>query len=225
MSSFTLVNLFSGPDGNLPFYIRLPAGQSVSPGVYQADSPLKVKWFYSVPGVAIAGIGIFFESPGFKRGVLGIGFNWGTGTDSLGSLSITVLPDCRILAQDVNFGTAAFASKLEPVQSSMGIRCSVNTPYYVSLNNGLSPQNGDQRAMKSQTGNTYLKYDIFKNSSNDRWGSGNERWSSLNATINPGVHNGVTQQNYVFTTKIVDENADTVPAGTYQDTVTVQVEF
>lgn len=42
MSSFTLVNLFSGPDGNLPFYIRLPAGQSVSPGVYQADSPLKV---------------------------------------------------------------------------------------------------------------------------------------------------------------------------------------
>ncbi|ELW9407718.1 spore Coat Protein U domain protein, partial [Acinetobacter baumannii 25750_6] len=166
-----------------------------------------------------------FESPGFRRGALGIGFNWGSGADSLGSLSITVLPDCRILAQDVNFGTAAFASKLEPVQSSMGIRCSVNTPYYVSLNNGLSPQNGNQRAMKSQTGNTFLKYDIFKNSSNDRWGSGNERWSSLNATINPGVHNGVTQQNYVFTTKIVDENADTVPAGTYQDTVTVQVEF
>ncbi|MEI1672847.1 Csu fimbrial tip adhesin CsuE [Acinetobacter baumannii] len=225
MSSFTLVNLFSGPDGNLPFYIRLPAGQSVSPGVYRADSPLKVKWFYSVPAVAIVGIGAFFESPGFKRGVLGIGFNWGSGADSLGSLSINVLPDCRILAQDVNFGTAAFASKLEPVQSSMGIRCSVNTPYYVSLNNGLSPQNGNQRAMKSQTGNTFLKYDIFKNSSNDRWGSGNERWSSLNATINPGVHNGVTQQNYVFTTKIVDENADTIPAGTYQDTVTVQVEF
>ena len=57
--------------------------------------------------------------------------------------------------------------------------------------------------MKSQTGNTFLKYDIFKNSSNDRWGSGNERWSSLNATINPGVHNGVTQQNYVFTTKLL----------------------
>ena len=155
-----------------------------------------------MPAVAIVGIGVFFESPGFRRGALGIGFNWGSGADSLGSLSITVLPDCRILAQDVNFGTAAFASKLEPVQSSMGIRCSVNTPYYVSLNNGLSPQNGNQRAMKSQTGNTFLKYDIFKNSSNDRWGSGNERWSSLNATINPGVHNGVTQQNYVFTTKL-----------------------
>ncbi|HCW3749056.1 spore coat protein U domain-containing protein [Acinetobacter baumannii] len=225
MSSFTLVNLFSGPDGNLPFYIRLPAGQSVSPGVYRADTPLKVKWFYSVPAVAVAGIGFYFESPGFKRGVLGIGFNWGSGADSLGSLSITVLPDCRILTQDVNFGTAAFASKLEPVQSSMGIRCSLKTPYYVSLNNGLSPQNGDQRAMKSQSGNVFLKYDIFKNSSNDRWGSGNERWSSLNATINPGVHDAVTQQNYVFTTKITDENADTTPAGVYQDTVTVQVEF
>lgn len=91
-----------------------------------------------MPAVAIVGIGVFFESPGFRRGALGIGFNWGSGADSLGSLSITVLPDCRILAQDVNFGTAAFASKLEPVQSSMGIRCSVNTPYYVSLNNGLS---------------------------------------------------------------------------------------
>jgi spore coat protein U-like protein len=94
----------------------------------------------------------------------------------------------------------------------MGIRCSVNTPYYVSLNNGLSPQNGDQRAMKSQTGNTYLKYDIFKNSSNDRW----EAVTSVGqfkCNINPGVHNGVTQQNYVFTTKIVEENAEQVSSG------------
>ena len=111
MSSFTLVNLLAGLMA-ITFYIRLPAGQSVSPGVYQADSPLKVKWFYSVPAVAIVGIGVFFESPGFRRGALGIGFNWGSGADSLGSLSITVLPDCRILAQDVNFGTAAFASSL-----------------------------------------------------------------------------------------------------------------
>ena len=78
--------------------------------------------------------------------------------------------------------------------------------------------------MKSQTGNTYLKYDIFKNSSNDRWGSGNERWSSLNATINPGYITGNSAELCVYY-KIVDENADTVPAGTYQDTVTVQVEF
>lgn len=225
MSGLSAVNFFTGPDGNLPFYIRLPAGQNVSPGVYTSDVPLQVKWFYSVPGLAVLGIGAFYESRGFNRGFLGVGFSWGTGVTSNSPLSITVLPDCRILTQDVNFGTAPSASHLEPVQSTVGIRCASKTPYYVSLNNGLYPQDGSQRAMKSDLGDVYLKYDIFKNSSNVRWGSGNERWSSNEATSNAGQYDAIAQQNYAFTTKIIDENSDSTPAGGYEDTITVQVEF
>jgi spore coat protein U-like protein len=142
MSSFTIINFFTGPNGALPFYAKINPGQAVSPGIYRAETPFKVKWYYSVPAIAVAGIGFYFSSPGFNRGIFGIGFDWGSGSDSSLNLSIEVLPDCRIATNDVNFGTAAFADAFTPVKTSMGIRCSVKTPYKVSLNDGLYPQNG-----------------------------------------------------------------------------------
>ena len=126
----------------------------------------------------------------------------------------------------MNLGTAAFADAFVPVQTSMGIRCSAKTPYNVGLNNGLNPRSRPQRAMKSETRNNYLRYEIYKNSSTERWGSnGSERWSSANATTNPGNYDAKNQQGYSFTTKILETNSDNLPAGKYSDTVTVQVEF
>jgi spore coat protein U-like protein len=225
LSRYSILNFFSGPNGSLPFYYQIPAGQNVSPGDYVAEKPFQLKWYYSVPAIAVAGIGIYFESPGFRRGVIGVGFRWGSGVDSIQTMKIRVLPDCRILTNDINFGTAAFIGQFQPVQTSMGIRCSINTPYSVSLNNGLYPQDGTQRAMKSQTSNDFMKYEIYKNATTERWGSGNENWSSLAATVNPGVHDGITQQGYMFTAKVLDSNPDTLPASTYQDTITVEVSF
>ena len=82
MSSFTLVNLLAGLMA-ITFLHTASGWTKCIAGVYQADSPLKVKWFYSVPAVAIVGIGVFFESPGFRRGALGIGFNWEVGQTRL----------------------------------------------------------------------------------------------------------------------------------------------
>lgn len=225
LTSFSLLNFFSGPNNSIPFYVQIPAGQIVSPGTYVSESPFSVKWYYSVPGLAVVGIGVFYQSPGFVRPGIFNSLNWGSGVDSSLSMQITVLPDCRISTNDVNFGTAAFAGAFEPVRTSMGIRCSAKTPYYVSLNNGLNPQNGNQRAMKSTTGNNYLSYDIYKNTSTERWGTGSERWSSANASSNPNVYDAKTQQSYAFTTKILPNNSNSLPAGTYTDTITVQVEF
>jgi len=225
MSSFTIINFFTGPNGALPFYAKINPGQAVSPGIYRAETPFKVKWYYSVPAIAVAGIGFYFSSPGFNRGILGIGFDWGSGSDSSLNLSIEVLPDCRIATNDVNFGTAAFADAFTPVKTSMGIRCSVKTPYKVSLNDGLYPQNGNQRAMKSETGNNYMSYEIYKNSSTERWGRNNEQWLSDVATTNPGIYDAKTQQGYAFTTKVLETNSLSLPAGKYSDTITVQVEF
>jgi spore coat protein U-like protein len=225
LSEFSILNFFTGPDESLPFYISIPVGQMVSPGTYISEKNFNIKWFYSVPGFAVAGIGEFYESPGFVRGFLGSVRSWGTGRDSSLGMQITILPDCRISTSNVNFGTAAFAGAFEPVKTSMGIKCSAKTPYHVSLNNGLNPQNGSQRAMKSTTGNNYLKYEIYKNATSERWGSGNQRWSSANATLNPGVYDGLLQQGYSFTTRILPDNSNSLPAGIYNDTITVQVEF
>lgn len=225
MSSFTIINFFTGPNGALPFYAKINPGQAVSPGTYLAETPFKVKWYYSVPELAVVGLGLFFESPGFKRPGLFTDTTWGSGSDSSINLDIEVLPDCRIATNDVNFGTAAFANAFTPVKTSMGIRCSVKTPYKVSLNDGLYPQNGNQRAMKSETGNNYMSYEIYKNSTTERWGRNNEQWLSDIATTNPGIYDAKTQQGYAFTTKILDTNSLSLPAGKYSDTVTVQVEF
>ena len=79
--------------------------------------------------------------------------------------------------------------------------------------------------MKSETGNNYLSYEIYKNATTERWGSiGNERWSSLEATTNPGQHN-TNQQGFAFTAKVLDTNSPSLPAGNYSDTITVNVEF
>lgn len=225
LSGFSIINFFTGPNESLPFYITIPSGQNVSPGTYVSERNFNVKWFYSVPGFAVGGIGVFYESPGFVRGLLGSVRAWGTGTDSSLAMQITILPDCRISTSNVNFGTAAFAGAFEPVKTTMGIKCSSKTPYHVSLNNGLNPQNGSQRAMKSTTSNNFLKYEIYKNETLERWGSGNQRWSSANATLNPGVYDGLLQQGYSFTTRILPDNSNSLPAGTYSDTITVQVEF
>lgn len=231
LGGFSLVNLFSGPGGSLQFIANVNPGQAVSPGIYQAEQPFKLKWWYSVAGFGIGAFSTKFESPGFSRGYLGFGpdtwgGSWGSGRDSAFDLSLEVLPDCRISTRDVNFGTAAFATAFEPVQTSMGVRCSVKTPYNVGLNNGLYPQSGNQRTMKAETSNNYMNYEIYKNSTTERWGSnGAEKWSSSNATTNAGIYDAKTQQGYTFTTKILENNPDNLPADKYSDTVTVQVEF
>lgn len=225
IGGFSLINLFSGPDGALLFKAKINAGQNVSPGRYEAETPFKVKWYYSVASFGIGALATHYESPGFSRGFLGIGFNWGTGIDATLNLYIDVSADCRISTNAVNFGTSPFADVFTPVQTSLGVRCSVYTPYHVSLDNGLYPQTGNQRAMKSETGNNYLSYEIYKNATTERWGSiGNERWSSLQATTNPGQHN-TNQQGFAFTAKVLDTNSPSLPAGNYSDTITVNVEF
>lgn len=225
LSSFTIINFFTGPNGSLPFYAKINPGQTVSPGIYRSETPFKVKWYYSVPAFAIVGLGTFFESPGFNRGGLITAFNWGTGSDAILNLYIDVSADCRISTNAVNFGTSPFADVFTPVQTSLGVRCSVYTPYYVGLNNGLYPQNGNQRAMKASNSNNFLRYEIYKNATTERWGSSvNERWSSLEATTNPGQHN-TNQQGFSFTAKVLDTNSPSLPAGNYSDTITVNVEF
>lgn len=225
LSQIHLLTLFGGPEGKVLFYATLPAGQMVSPGIYETIKPFTVKWYYSVPALSILGIGIYDNSPGFSRTLLGGVASWGTGIDSSINLKIEVLPDCRISTNDVKFPSAAFADAFEPVKTSMGIRCSAKTPYYVSLNNGLYPRSGEQRAMKSGSSENYLMYEIYKNSTSARWGSGSDRWSSNDATSNAGIYDSQTQQGYAFTVKVLDTNPKNLPAGEYTDSVTVQVEF
>ncbi|TCM63803.1 spore coat protein U-like protein [Acinetobacter calcoaceticus] len=219
---YNLLSLFSKTNNDFIFLATIPAGQTVAPGRYNLSTPAKLRWYYAVPN---GGIGCRFvnydKSPGVELDYWHCVIkNWGSGYPSAVNYSLTILPDCRIATEDVNFGTSAFANAFEPVKTTLGVRCAVKTPYTVGLSNG---QNGERRL---RSGNNYLNYELYKSPAKLRWGAnGAERWSSTEATTNPGVHDGKTQQTYILESEILKSNNPNLPAGTYTDKVTVDVKF
>lgn len=225
LSKYDFLTLFNGPDNSIPFYATVNAGQNVSPGIYESKTPFNLRWYYSVPDIAILGVGRFFESPGFQRGVGSNVRNWGSGEAATSHFKITIDPDCRISVQNVNLGTATFANQLQQVYTDVGVRCSSRTPYSVAINDG-SHSNGGQRRLKLTTGNSYINYDIYKNNYDERWGStGVEPWVSSRATQNGGVHDGRTTQIFKMRTEVTKNNPDNLPGGQYQDNLRLEIRF
>ncbi len=225
IKAITLLSLFFGPDGNLSMFATVPVqGTKIVPGTYRGT--LTITWFYSIPALAILGLGNFYESPGFDRPLLGIGDpEWGSGITSTMTIELTVDRDCSLLVTPINFGTAPFAQKFNPVTNTLQIRCSAGTPYSVGLSNGSSGV--APRTMINQTDSSKkLAYEIYKANTIERWGNlGSERWHSDDATRNSEVYDGSTYQEYDATAKILDSNSNALPSGTYKDNVIVEVEF
>lgn len=221
LSRLSLVSLFNGANKSIEFYIFVTKGEMVSPGTYESRTQFRLRWYYSVSVVGVAGIGIFNSSPGFSR----IGPKWGSGVESTTNFKIVIDADCRVSTQNISFGTSAFATQLQPVMTEVGIRCSSKTPYTVSLNNGTNA-NGTQRRLKSISGNNYILYEIFKGMTNQRWGSSaSELWESSEATSQAGVYDGKTSQVYQLRAEVSPNNSDTLPAGEYTDTLHLEVAF
>lgn len=225
LSSIAITTLFSGPGGSVPFYVTVNDTRGLKPGVYRGR--INIKWFYSVPYAGGLGITLRYESTGFELGSYLIGTyvkNWGTGDDSIINITLTVEEDCNINAQNINFGTAPLVSKFNPVTGTVQITCSAQTPYTVGLSNG---QNYSQnRRMKNLSSNHYLPYEIYKNTTTQRWGYlGAERWSSANASQNPGVYDGSVTQGYAYTAKIIDDGSNASVEGTYKDSLILEVAF
>ncbi len=228
-ASTTLLSLFTTSSGDLPFYAVIPEGQVVAPGIYKLTSDVRIDWYYAVPIVSVGCLlSTYDKSPGLeieRSALLGCQIaKWGSGVPSTLNYQIEILPDCRIATNDINFGSEAFASAFKPVQTSLGIRCSAKTAYKVSLSDGGNALN-EQRRLRMSNTNNYLNYEIYKNISKQRWGSGTQQWSSNDASNNAAMYDGKTQQIYNFTSEILENNPENLPAGIYTDNVTVEVKF
>ena len=68
----------------------------------------------------------------------------------------------------VDFGSTALVSKLETINGSAQIICSAQTPYSVGLSDGQ--HFNTTRRMKHQSEDNYIKYEVYKNWSPQRWG-------------------------------------------------------
>ena len=202
-SGSSLLALLGSSRFTLPLYFRASTGQQVSAGPYQVTLNFNVA--YNVCQI----------------GALGLCGTAQTGTvaSSL-QLNLTVTNDCiTINAPNVNFGSAPLAKDFPAVSQAVSITCTKGSSYTVGINNG-SYAAGSARNMAS--GSNRLSYEIYKASTTNRWGSvGSERWAS---SASSSASSDGLLRTYNYTARVLPAQT-TPPAGTYTDTVVVDIAF
>lgn len=222
LSSLSLVSLFAGTNNSIPLYIRTGATPALRAGTYTGF--IDLRWYYSVCSLGVAVCLSYSASPGFVRPVpLLTPINFGTGTTVRVNIALRVENDCVITAPDLDFGQAPLVGSFNPVTRTILIRCSAGAAYTVGLGDGDHAA-GSTRRM--QSGSNYLNYEIYKNAASpDRWGAlGAARRDSAAADTGAGVYDSVTTQGFSYRAAILSGQT-TPPAGSYSDTIRVDVEF
>lgn len=192
----------------IPLYFTT-AANNVAAGVY--TETLNVRWDWSY----CTGLG-----------VLGICLGYDTGSNKISTLtvSMTVANDCTISAPSISFGSAPVVSAFSTISQTISVNCTKGSAYTVGLGDGTHPVSvGGRRQMMS--GGNYLAYDIFQSAGTTRWGSvGAARRASTTAEVNPGTGLGSGSQIFNYNARIYTDQA-TPPAGTYTDSVVLDVSF
>ena len=147
------------------------------------------------------------------------GLQTGTKGTSI-TLDMTVTNDCSAMTTpDVNFNSAPLVQSFPTVSQAIAVTCTKGSTYTIGINNGANALNNVRRMV---SGSNYLSYDIYKEATTNRWGSsGSERWTS--ATSSQVSADGLLRT-YNYTAKDLTSQT-TPPAGTYTDTLIVDVAF
>lgn len=201
-SAGVLLGLLTSQTYNFPLFLRTVRGQNVSAGQWQVTLTLRVNYNICALGAAVC---LTLQS----------------GTEDLMiQVSLSVTNDClAITAPNINFASAPLVQNFAPVSQSLSITCTKGSAYTVGINNGNYPS-GAVRNMAS--GANRLSYDIYKGSSTSRWGvAGTERWAS--AASSQLSTDGLLRT-YNYTARILTNQA-TPPAGSYSDTLVVDIAF
>ncbi|WP_455428298.1 spore coat U domain-containing protein [Dryocola sp. LX212] len=201
-SGATLLGLLSSKRYDLPLYFRTVAGQNVSAGPYRVVLNFRVDWNICSLGVAVC-----------------LAYQSGNSSPTT-TLSLTVTNDCTaISAPTVNFDSAPLVQNFKSVSQTVGITCTKGSTYTVGLDNGIHP-NGTVRRMAS--GSNFMNYEVYKSNGTDRWGSlGAERWAS---GVSSSVSTDGLLRSYNYVAKVLTAQT-TPPAGTYTDTLVVDIAF
>ncbi|MHC2144485.1 Csu type fimbrial protein [Pseudomonas sp. 210_17 TE3656] len=192
---------------SVPIYLKSLIGSNVAAGLYQES--FVVEWDINY----CYGIGLLGACIG--RQIL-------KQSTSL-TINLTVTNDCQITTPAISFGSAPVISGFTAVNQSINLSCTKGSNYTVGLDDGQNVAGG-RRRMKSSA-NNYLAYDIFKSAGTQRWGVlSSARRASSDADINPGAGTGTGSQVFNYNAKVYSDQA-TPPAGTYLDSVILDVQF
>lgn len=188
--------------GTVPVYARLFGGQgAASVGTYAST--------FSNPQVRISGLLSTYQGGG----------DCGSEGDDAGyfspmTITANIAPTCTVTANDMNFGSAGLLAGNHDATSTINVTCVDGTSYNVGLDNGLHA-NGNTRRMQGNGG--LITYELYRNANRT------QRWGHVPGTdtVN-GNGNGGTQ---TFTVRGRVPAQTTPSAGTYNDTVTVNVTY
>lgn len=200
----TLLGLLTNTTYTLPIFFYSVAGQNLSAGPYQVALTFQVEWnICSLSAVAC------------------LSYQHGTGPLTP-TLTLNVTNDCTtISAPNVSFNSAPLVQNFPTVSQSVAVTCTKGSTYTVGINNGLNPS-GSVRRMANSAASNFMSYEIYKSNGTDRWGSsGAERWSSAASS---SVSTDGLLRNYSYIAKVLTTQT-TPPAGTYTDTLIVDVSF
>ncbi|MBL5922383.1 spore coat protein U domain-containing protein [Lelliottia amnigena] len=202
-SGSTLLSLLGAKQYNIPLYFRTVAGQNVTAGPYQVILTFSIN--YNVCSVGVLGL---CTSP-----------QTGTATTSI-TLNMNVTNDCSAMTTpNVNFNSAPLVQNFPTISQAVSVTCTKGSVYTIGINNGVNALNGVRRMV---SGNNVMSYDIYKGATSNRWGgSGTERWAS---SASSQVSTDGLLRTYNYTAKVLTNQA-TPPAGTYNDTLIVDVMF
>lgn len=221
LAQLQLLSLGSG--GNVNMFVQLAAAGNVSAGTYTGT--INLRWHYATCG-SLDAIGVCVGDWDRTAGInqncvillvrlctLDTGTLPGAGSPTTITVTLTITPDCRFDANEVNFGSAPFVSSFNPVSGELRIRCTKGSTFTVGLGDGLA-HNGRRRM---SNGAHRLEYDLFR-PGNTVWNATTQRVQQLTPA------GGLTAQLFPFEARIYPDQTTPIP-GTYTDTVIIDVQF
>ncbi len=197
-----LQGLLNNQHINIPLFLQTVSGQNVSAGLWQVNLALRVNYNICSEGEIVCQASQTDTA------------------DLIIQITLSVTNDClTISAPDINFGSAPLVKDFPPVSQSISVTCTRGTVYTVGINNG-NYASGNTRNMANDT--YRMRYDIFKESSDNRWGNiGAERWASMASSQ---LSADGLLRTYNYTARILSTQ-DTPPAGSYSDMLIIDIVF
>lgn len=134
-------------------------------------------------------------------------------------VSATVADHCDVSATNLAFGSITPVTNTNnDITSTVTVTCSNGTSYNVGLNTGLNASGSTRRMSDGGATPNYLTYEMYSNSGRTSiWGN------TVGTDTVAGTGNGTDQALTVYGR--VPSGQQTVPTGSYTDTVTVTVTF
>jgi spore coat protein U-like protein len=130
------------------------------------------------------------------------------------TLSARVPPKCSLNAGTMDFGTRTSLSRAIDASTNLGIVCSKNLPYQVSVDGGMSGAT-DPTRRRMLLGSAFIAYGLYRDAARMQgWGS------MIDADTLSGIGSGLTQSVPVYG-RVYPQN--TPEPGVYTDTVVVTI--